>query len=247
MILSYRMPLQIKASGIQSHKIIVQIAKSKLDKSVTDMVDYYLKGMAWEESACCMDETSKNKNNDYIKPWHYVSIAKDKTYVKTKEINIISQLELNLNVLKNRSLYPIEFIGESLKIVFHLIGDISQPLHCGYPEDKCGNMVQVKFLNKTSNLHKVWDSDILQEKNIDLWSCAKLIMSFSQTEMNEIEKTDPTLWTLDSRSLLPMVYDIKGGVIDKAYIDKNIIIIEKQLVKSGLRLAELLNQTFASQ
>ena len=50
--------------------------------------------------------------------------------------------------------------------LFHLIGDLHQPLHVGFGEDKGGNTFEVQFNDKGSNLHKVWDSEIIEYKNL---------------------------------------------------------------------------------
>jgi hypothetical protein len=49
----------------------------------------------------------------------------------------------------------------------------------------------------------------------------------------------------ESRAYLDNVYDFKDGIIDKNYIDKNTVVIEKQLFDAGLRLAAVLNKIFS--
>ncbi len=55
---------------------------------------------------------------------------------------------------------------------------------------------------------------------------------------------DFTAWMKDSRSLLDGVYDFPDFNLDKAYLAKNKIIVAKQLLKAGLRLALILNKIF---
>lgn len=234
-----------RAWDASGHKIIVQIAKSRLDKSVIDLVDHYLKGKTWEETACWMDEIKSTGGSNYMKPWHYVNIERDKTYIKTKEPNVINQLEYYIKILQDRSTYNTETINEALKIVFHLIGDITQPLHCGYPDDKGGNNTEVLYQGKKTNLHKLWDSQIVEETKMDIWSCSRVIIGLSQKQRNEIQKLDVQGWAHDSRLYLKDVYDYKDGTIEKAYIDKNAAVIEKQFIKAGLRLAGLLQACFS--
>ena len=49
----------------------------------------------------------------------------------------------------------------------------------------------------------------------------------------------------ESRAHLDNVYDFKDGIIDKKYIDKNTVIIEKQLFEAGLRLGAVLSKIFS--
>lgn len=57
---------------------------------------------------------------------------------------------------------PKEERAEALKYLVHFVGDIHQPLHAGYQDDKGGNTYQVQFHGKGSNLHKVWDSQLIE-------------------------------------------------------------------------------------
>lgn len=230
----------------QGHKIIVEIAKSHLDRHIIEQVDHYLDGMSWEEAACWMDEMHDVKQYAYMKPWHYVNIEKDKTYVRTKEEDVIAKLEFCFRMLQYKSIQPKETMTETLKILFHLMADVHQPLHCGYASDKGGNLIKVKFNDKESNLHKVWDSEIIEAKKIDIWACTKTLvgMNLSAKKKTELEKPDVMAWVNECRTLLPEVYKVNDGKIDQAYIDKNAKLIEKQLAIAGLRLAAVLKQVF---
>ncbi len=236
----------IKAWNSQGHKLVAKIAKSQLDKNVIEWVDYYLKGMSWELAACWMDMVKSDARYGSMKAWHYVYTDKDKTYVKTKEPNIINQLNFTINMLRNRNLLEMEKVNELLRVLFHLIGDIHQPLNCGYGSDKGGQDVPVKFLEKNSNLFKVWETEILDEKKIDLWTCSKVLLNLSTKERINIEKIDVTAWANDTRLLLPEIYNFKNGKIDNMYIDLNNPVVCKQIVKGGLRLASVLNKIFKS-
>jgi len=53
-------------------------------------------------------------------------------------------------------------------------------------------------------------------------------------------------WFNEARAYLPEAYNLeKGAVIQEEYTKKALPVIEKQLVIAGLRLAAVLNQTFA--
>lgn len=234
----------VLAWNSQGHKLIVKIAKSQLDKEVIEWVDYYLKGMSWEVASAWMDMVKGDPRHAAMKPWHFIYLDKDKTYVKTKEPNAVNQIEFCVSLLKNRNLIEMDKVNEQLRILFHLIGDIHQPLNCGYPGDKGGADTPVKFLDRQSNLYKVWDADILEEKKTDLWACSKILLNLSKKERFMIEKIDVTGWVKDSRTLLPAIYNFKNGIVDAAYIEQNNAVICRQLVKGGLRLASVLNQIF---
>lgn len=243
---SFLLHTHAHAWGPQGHKLVALIARSQLSDNVIETVNFYLKGMSWEDAACWMDDVQDNSKFDYMKTWHYINIPKDKTYVQTKEQNVVTKLEFCIRMLQYRSFQSEETINESLKLLFHLIGDIHQPLHCGYEEDKGGNTVHLYLVQKETNLHKLWDSEIIRERKMDMWYCAKVLvgMKLTDSKRKEIEKVDVVKWLNESRSLLPNVYSISGGKIDQKYIDLNAPHVERQLIKAGLRLAAILNQYF---
>ena len=85
------------------HEIIAQIAKHYLKKPVLDSVQKYLDTLSVEKASTWMDEQRNNHQFDYLKPWHYVNVPKDKTYVKTEKPNLINQLQLAINNLKRHN------------------------------------------------------------------------------------------------------------------------------------------------
>lgn len=232
--------------GPQGHRLVVQIARSQLDANVIETVNYYLKGTTWEEAAVWMDEVQSNPKMDYMKTWHYINIPKDKVYVPSKEPDVVNKIDYCLRMIQYRTYQAPDVIAETIKILFHLVGDIHQPLHCGYAEDRGGNDVELYMIQKETNLHRVWDSELIQERRMDMWYCAKVLvgMKLSDKKRAEIQKTNIPGWLQESRALLPEVYKFTGNRLDQKYVDSNIKVVEYQLVKAGLRLAAILNQYF---
>ena len=240
---SLLLPASTYAWGSKGHKIVAAIAKQCLTKQVTDSVQSFLGTMSFEEASVWMDEVRGDNSYDYLKPWHYVNVEKDKTYVKTKNPEVVNQIEIYIDLLKQKGSRDKEQIKFALKIIFHLIGDLHQPLHCGYMVDKGGNEIQIDYIGKGTNLHKVWDTEIIEDTNIKLGDCLKLCNELSADEKKKMQTTNVEGWMNESRLLLPEVYNFDKK-IKQDYVDKNKPVIEKQLVKAGIRLAMVLNQTF---
>lgn len=51
---------------------------------------------------------------------------------------------------------------QAVKFLIHFIGDIHQPLHTEN-EARDGNDLHVRFNNRNTNLHAIWDTDILEK------------------------------------------------------------------------------------
>ena len=143
---------------------------------------------------------------------------------------------------KNLSAADIAF---NLKIVFHLVGDLHQPLHCGYLEDKGGNDIELKYLKKKENLHHVWDKSLIENNKIDSAFCISFINSIKPKKIRAIAKINVLAWVNESRSLLPFVYDFKDNKIDSAYIQSSGEVVTMQLIRGGIRLANVINTAFS--
>jgi hypothetical protein len=227
------------------HEIVVKIAKSYLTKPVLDSVNKYLDTLSFEEASTWMDDQRKNHAFDYLKPWHYVNIAKDKTYVATETPNLINQLQLAINNLKNHKKLSASDIAFNLKIVFHLVGDLHQPLHCGYLEDKGGNDIDLEYLGKKDNLHHVWDKRLIETNKIDSAFCISFINSMDPKQVKKMSKINVLDWVNESRTLLPFVYDFKENQLNSDYSLMSNEVVTIQLIRGGIRLASVLNSCFS--
>jgi len=232
------------AWGPEGHHYVVEIAKLYLDKGVEEKVQKVLGSMTFDEAAVWMDEIKKDHAYDNMKPWHYINIDKDKTYVKTDEGNVVNELEKSIAKLNSKKDLKEDEINLNIKIVFHLVGDLHMPLHDGYGIDKGGNDIKLDFIGKPKNLHYIWDMGIIEYKKITVDDCMKAGANFSKAEIKELQKIDVVKWMEQSRSYLKDVYDFKDNTITEEYITKSVPIIEKQIFIAGVRLAAILNQAF---
>ncbi|MFG6417070.1 S1/P1 nuclease [Roseateles sp. DC23W] len=47
-------------------------------------------------------------------------------------------------------------------MVIYLVGDVHEPLHVGLASDKGGNLYQLRAFGRGSNLHAVWDGELIR-------------------------------------------------------------------------------------
>ena len=244
-LISLCITAKVYSWGGEGHKIVATIAKKCLSKQIIDSVNYYLDGINFKDASVWMDVVRKETKYDYLKPWHYINIEKDKTYVATEEPNIVNQLEIAIATLKLKGAERTkEKINFALKLIFHLVGDLHQPLHDGYAEDKGGNNINVIFNGKETNLHKVWDTDIIENQNITTKKCLKYINTLSDKEKAAIQTINVANWMAESRDFLNTVYAFENNKITKEYEKTSEAIIKQQLSKAGIRLACILYANF---
>jgi hypothetical protein len=141
----------------------------------------------------------------------------------------------------------------ALKFLVHLIQDLHQPLHVGDNGSRGGVDLQVRFLGSGSNLHRVWDSDIIESRNRDCAGWLKELESAATPErVAKWSRGTEEDWATESLMDARRVYLIPGSdrfitpgaLLDEEYLRFALPIIERRLAQSGVRLAETLNAIF---
>jgi hypothetical protein len=99
-------------------------------------------------------------------PYHFINFKKDSNaYDQQRDCKlrncIIVAIAWYLQVLKSPNA-PRTRSGLALRFVAHLVGDIHQPLHAGFAEDRGGNSVEVRFNGRKENLHSLWDTALVE-------------------------------------------------------------------------------------
>jgi hypothetical protein len=231
------------AWGNRGHALVAEVAFHYLDEATKKNVMQYLDGMTIEEAANWMDAIKSDHANDYMKPYHYIDFEKGSKEEPAGD-NIVTVLNGTLKSLDEKQNLSREEIKQRILFLFHLIGDIHQPLHVGYPSDKGGNKVQVSFFGRGSNLHAMWDSDIIETKGTSL-SDVLASKKYSVEEMQSVKKIDVIGWAKQSRGYLKNAYSLNGSAkINNLYVDANYPIIKTQLLDAGIRLASVLEHYF---
>lgn len=228
----------------KGHQIISEIALNYLDSTTKANVQKYLGNTSFEEASIWMDMMRYDYKYSYMNTWHYINIEKGEIYKASNDENIINELDKVLKQLKNRKLLSNDEVKKNLLILFHLIGDLHQPLHVGYAIDRGGNSIQVNYLGHTTNLHSVWDDEIIQHENVSTKNCLAIYNSLTKEQADSLKEINTIDWMMQSRSLLDDVYNFNDSKIDDNYSKKMKPIIEKQLLYAGLRLGAILKSYF---
>jgi hypothetical protein len=232
------------AWGHKGHSLVAEVAFSQLNESTKAEVMKFLDGKSIEDAANWMDEIKSEHTYDYLRPLHYLNIEKGETFNPSSTGNIHSEINRIDADLKVMDKLKDEQIQTDLLELMHLVGDIHQPLHCGYASDKGGNTVQISFLGTGSNLHKLWDSEMIDYKKLTLENILQS-NQFTSEQVANIKKAPVESWVTESRGYLDNCYSFKSKKIDAAYVNDNIGIVESQLYKAGVRLAALLETYFS--
>jgi hypothetical protein len=138
---------------------------------------------------------------------------------------------------------------EALKFVEHLVGDLHQPLHCADNMDRGGNDVVVKWFGKSTNLHAVWDSSIIdmagETPDVFAEELINKIDAMTAGQRARIQSGTLNDWVLVSHALARTHgYKIPTNhLLGRAYYNANVDTVDTQLINGGLRLARILNDS----
>src|SRR5262249_3740897 len=66
---------------------------------------------------------------------------------------------------------PLEERRFALRFLIHCIEDMHMPMHVGDNHDRGGNDTQVRFFDRGTNMHKLWDTDLIEwnTRSEDVW------------------------------------------------------------------------------
>ena len=164
-------------------------------------------------------------------------------------------------ILKDPS-KPIPDRREALFFIVHILGDLHQPLHCAERNnDRGGNLVRVHLPSDSShvtNLHRVWDTDLVEEamSNLSMTDFVnRLANGLSMENRKAYRAGTLEQWIIESHMIArEKVYKDKGKEIAAEkkkgihqlsvdYVNEGAEIVEGQLLKGGVRLAQFLNDT----
>src|SRR5690625_3798029 len=92
-------------------------------------------------------------------------------------------------------------------MLIHLIGDLHQPLNVGIADDKGGNDFQVRWFNKGTNLHRVWDSQMIESYQMNYSELTSNAKRLTKSEKKAIQSGGYMDWLYESRALMEDIYN----------------------------------------
>lgn len=136
--------------------------------------------------------------------------------------------------------------AEALKFFAHLVGDVHQPLHAGYLDDRGGNEILVRWPGAGAEvkLHVVWDYWIVRRAGLaGRRETAALAAGIDAEDAARWQDADVEAWTNESyRLAAEQAYDLPADRdLGETYYERMLPVVRRQLQKAGVRLAYMLN------
>lgn len=231
------------------HRTVGEVAQNQLTRKAKKAIKELLDGHDLAFVSNYADEIKADKAfNEYFS-WHYVNFppnTKYKDIPPSPEGDLIVAVETSVKALKDKNTSK-EDKAFYLKLLVHFMGDLHQPMHAGQGEDKGGNDIQVRWFGEGTNLHRVWDSDMINSYAMSYTELANALPKLGKNEMKRIVAGSIYEWIEESQDLANEIYTSVevGEKLGYNYSYKYMNTVRNQLLKGGLRLAKVLNDIFA--
>lgn len=232
------------AWGSQGHQVIANLAFARLSPKARLEVNRLL-SLEPGETLASISTWADEHRNPSSGPWHYINFPRGSCkYEEPRDCPegqcVIAAIARQQEVLATSSVDAKRLAA--LKYIVHFVGDIHQPLHAGYQDDRGGNTYQLQAFMRGSNLHALWDSGLIRnlEEQTDAMSArlSQVSPSPQTVGVTVAAMAEESCRIVASPGFYP---DRK---VDMAYVKDFTPVLEERLVIAGARLAAILNEAF---
>ncbi len=264
------------AWGPTGHRVVGDIAEKYISKKTKQKIDKILDGHSMARASNWPDEVRSDPTNySHTFPWHYTDWPDHhQDYDPSASSGtLITAIDNNKKILLSATAKP-EDKKMALQFLIHLIGDLHMPLHVGNGLDRGGNSCKVVFHKNLTNLHKLWDEDMIDFTRLSYSELSIFVDVVSKDEIKKIQSGTVLDWARESKNLRNMIYpaELTPTVAQqvlatdpnlKNYCNRElnlpqealpqlgyeysyqfIPVVHKRLLEGGLRLAMVLEELF---
>ncbi len=237
-----------KKWGQTGHRVVGKIADEYLTGKAKREIRKLLKRKSLAFVSTYADEIKSDKRYDEFYTWHYINMNLDENYAdseKNPKGDLVTGIEYCKKIIQDKNASDDDK-AFYLKLLIHLIGDLHQPMHIGKREDKGGNDIKLKWHYKDTNLHRVWDSDMIDGFDMGYVELAENADYLTKKQVKAMQEGSIEDWVNEVHVLSNEIY--ASAKFDEnlryQYSYKYLNIARKQLQIGGVRLAKVLNELF---
>jgi len=251
-LIVFYLPVRSMAWGTQGHRICGQIASSYLTPKARKAIEAILGDESIALASNWADFIKSDPQYNYLSIWHYIDFDKSYTYPEMvsylnqdTNVDAYTKLQFLISELKkpglskeNKLLY--------LRMLIHIVEDVHQPMHVAHADDKGGNDFKVNWFSNPTNLHSVWDSQLIDFQQMSFTEYASAINHTTLAERSQWQQDPISKWLFESNQIAEKLYtEIKpGDTLNYKYNFTHIDQLNQRLLMAGVRLAGVLNQIF---
>lgn len=254
------------AWGRTGHKVVCLLAYEALTDETRAKVDALIAldpEFPHFTDSCNWADSPRKRPSD-----HYMNIARATRPGEIADCGdadkcVLSAIEEDYRILADNAAPPERRLI-ALKFLGHWVGDIHQPLHVSFADDRGGNDIKTRGLCR-GTLHGAWDGCIIARAVGEDAAAIAAFVRKKAAAASEFRSDAPRQWANESYAIAlasstgycfqtdetcdysnaQKIYE-EGAAkrveeIGQAYIDRNKGAAEKQLARAGARLGALIN------
>lgn len=241
------------AWGRMGHRVAGQLAESRLSATARQAVRELLEpGETLADASLWADEHKRDIPESA--PWHYVNVPITEAAYNPRFCPdtgcVVSKISEFQRVLADMTA-PRTERQKALRFLAHLVQDLHQPVHVGDNRDRGGNDLQLQYFDKGTNLHRVWDFEMLERGEPELSTLYRQISALATAERGAAWSSGTAVdWANESLALAKKAYRLperdrvlrSGDKLGQSYEDAFLDVARERVAQSGVRLAFILNE-----
>lgn len=234
--------------GPTGHRVIGEIAEKHINNKTKKEIQKLLKNKSLAFVSTFGDEIKSDNRYRKFSSWHYVNMELDENYQdsgKNPKGDLVTGIAYCKKIIKDEGASD-EDRAFYLKLLIHFMGNLHQPMHIGLKSDKGGNDFKLKWFNKRTNLHRVWDSDMIDGFKMGYLELAENADYLTSNQIEGIQQGTVVDWVNEAHELTKEVYSSVeiGDNLWYQYSYKYMNTARSQMQIAGIRLAKVLNELF---
>jgi len=254
-VLLFYIPTKAMCWGQLGHRIVAEIADSYLTAKTKAAIKKILGNESVAMSSNWADFIKSDSTYKYLDPWHYINFEKNLTYDQLKDVlkkdtgsvkDAYSAIIFLSKQLKKKNL-PLDKKQSYLRLLIHIVGDVHQPLHVSPEGTTGGNDIKVQWFGEASNLHRVWDSQLIEEQQLSYTEYATYLNHTTVSQRTKLQAQPVSKWLYDSYVMAQNLHNElteSNSRLGYRYNYDHIKTLNEQLLQGGVHLAGLLNEIF---
>lgn len=243
--------------GAQGHRVITRVAEARLTPRAAAAIRDLLNPGDTLVDVCNWADHEGRDVEPKSSPWHYVNVPigaeRYDPKLEGRDGSVVTKIKQYRKVLADPTARRTDR-QVALLFFIHFVEDVHQPMHVGDNNDRGGNLTQVRFFGEGTNLHRVWDSDLIRRigGNDRVW-VDRVTPLITPDRVKAWSSGSVDDWANESLKAARLAYYFPKGStrpirsidpLGKEYVEFAEPILREQMARAGVRLANELNAIF---
>ena len=246
------LPFNAGAWSMLGHRIVGQIAENHLSAKARKAIRAILGTETLAMASNWGDFIKSDPAYDYLYNWHFVNLPAglDKQGVydfleKDTAASVYTEVPAMIGILKDKQSTASQKVF-AMRMLVHLVGDLNQPMHTARKEDLGGNKIYVTWFGEKSNLHRIWDDELIDYQRLSYMEYVSAIDHPTKFQLIDWKKSSLKDFVYGSYQVCNKIYETTKpeSKLGYKYNFDYVSVLNEQLLKGGICLANILNDIY---